>query len=85
MVEIIENSYKIIDFDKSVGQLIVQWDIDNSITPIDIPIVDGLYIVGEVLDTCIKGFFNISQHVRIKTIQSGISNYLDIEKLITEI
>ena len=82
MTKIIENTYKIINFDKNIGQLLIQWDFDNSITPIDIPIVDNNYIIDEQLDIHIKGYFNVEYYNRLKSITLGINNEHIIDSLV---
>lgn len=69
-----EKTYQIIGFDKNAGQLLIKWDFDNSITPIDVPVIDGQYITGDALDIFIKGHFNIQSYTRLKDISVGVTN-----------
>ena len=69
-----EKTYQIIGFDKTAGQLLIKWDFDNSITPIDVPVIDGQYITGDALDIFIKGYFNVEYYDRLKNISVGVTN-----------
>lgn len=83
MIDNLEKTYKIIGFDKNTGQLLIKWDFNDSITLIDLPIIDGHYITGDALDIFIKGYFNVESYTRMKNISSGVNNTEEIAKLIS--
>lgn len=75
--------YKIISFDQSTGSIVVRYREDMSPINIDLPLNDdGLFIVGEELDTYIKGFIPVWHLERIDRLSQGIANSLEIEKLV---
>ena len=85
MINDSEKTYKIIGFDKNAGQLLIKWDFDNSIMPIDIPLIEGQYITGDALDIFIKGYFNVEYYTRIKDISTGVTNADAIASLVIPI
>lgn len=83
MIDDLEKTYKIIGFDKNAGQLLIKWDFDNSIMPVDIPLIGGQYITGDALDIFIKGHFNIQSYTRLKDISVGVTNADVISALVS--
>jgi hypothetical protein len=76
--------YKIIKFDQSTGNIVVRYSEEFSPMGIDVPIKDNKYIVGEELDTFIKGFIPVNHMNRLSLIKSGISNAQEIQSLVEQ-
>jgi hypothetical protein len=76
--------YKIINFDKTRGSIVIKYSEEFSPMGIDIPINDNKYIIGEELDTFIKGFIPVNYMNRLNLIKSGISNAQEIQALVEE-
>lgn len=75
-------NYKIIGFDKDLGQITISPDGYPSFA-LDLPISDdGLVITGEQLDQYINGFLPYTLEIRKQTIANvGIKNFDEIIKL----
>jgi hypothetical protein len=76
--------YKIINFDKTRGSIVIKYSEEFSPMGIDIPINDNKYIIGEELDTFIKGFIPVNYMNRLNLIKSGVSNAQEIQALVEE-
>ena len=76
--------YKIIKFDESKGSIVIRYSEEFSPMGLDIPINDNKYIVGEELDTFIKGFIPVNHMNRLSLIKSGISNAQEIQSLVEQ-
>lgn len=75
--------YKVIAFDKGIGNITVSYDDDFAPVSIDVPIGDdGLYLTGQALDDYIKGFIPTWHLERIAKIAAGIPNSAEIEALV---
>jgi hypothetical protein len=75
---------KIIKFDESKGSIVIRYSEEFSPMGLDIPINDNKYIVGEELDTFIKGFIPVNHMNRLSLIKSGISNAQEIQSLVEQ-
>lgn len=82
-MDTVTSNYKIISFDKESGKITVVWDYTLGTHDIYLPIEDGSYLLGEHLDSYIRGFFPISHYERLNQIQvDGIQNSDLIESLV---
>jgi hypothetical protein len=74
--------YKIVSFDKSLGQIIVEFD-EWFPMPIDLHVNDrGLYPTGAELDDYIKRFYPKGSIERKRLHEEGIANAHEIEALL---
>lgn len=74
--------YKIVEFNRSIGQIIVEFDEWHPM-PIDLHVDEnGLYPVGDELDVYIKKFYPIGSIERKRLHEAGIANADEIEKLV---
>lgn len=78
------STYKVLNFDEATGQLTIQVAQELSPISIDIPIKDGLYIVGDELDAYIKGFIPVEFIERQQQINQGVPNSSEIAALVTQ-
>lgn len=67
-------AYKVVSFNKANGQLMVEVAKELPPIPIDVPIVDGLYITGAELDAHIRGFIPVDFINRQLQINNGVAN-----------
>jgi hypothetical protein len=75
--------YKIIHFDEVSGSIVVKYDENMSPINIDVPLNDeGKYVVGEELDSYIRGFIPVWHIERINKIAAGIPNTAEISALV---
>lgn len=74
--------YKVLDFNEARGQLTIQVAEELAPIAIDVPLKDGLYIVGEELDAYIKGFIPVEFIDRQLQINSGVANSLELKALV---
>jgi hypothetical protein len=75
------NTYKIRQFDKTNGQILVEFE-SLPIVAIDLPVVDGKYPEGSELDSIIQGFFPSWIIERKQILSQGVSNEAYIESLV---
>lgn len=75
--------YEIKAFNRSTGQLVIEFDNGNVIT-IDIPIENSLYIVGEQLDSYIRSFIPTLTNTRTELISKGIANSDYFDQLLSK-
>lgn len=78
-------SYRIIDFDKQNGSLLVQYKKDDTVLAtynFDIPIENGLYITGEELHERLIGMMPTFWIDRMDALNTGVSNEAEIEALV---
>lgn len=76
-------TYKIINFNKSMGSIVVEFAPDMAPISIDLPIKeDGNYITGEELDQHVQGFIPTWFLERKAKIAAGIPNESEIEALV---
>ena len=68
------SQYKVVNFDEKIGQLIVEFAAEIAPLAIDVPIKDGLYIVGDELDAYIQGFIPTWHIERQTIIGLGVQN-----------
>jgi hypothetical protein len=74
--------YKIVGFDRAIGQIIVEFD-DWHPMPIDLHLTEqGDYPVGAALDSYIKQFYPSGSIARKKAHIDGIGNAHEIEALL---
>lgn len=74
-------SYKIVSFDEKTGQIDVTCDGGIKFS-LEIPIEDGKYIEGTLLDEYINKFIPVSIIERNDTIKNGIENSDTIKSLV---
>jgi len=77
-------AYKILNFDETSGQLIIEFAQGAAPLTIDVPIKDNLYITGEELDTYIQGFIPTWHIERQAQINRGIANISELKALIEQ-
>lgn len=76
--------YKIVEFNKTAGQIKITCDgLDGTIL-IDLPINDGKYLEGNELDNYIRGFVPTWHIERSENIKKGIPNSDYIASLVEE-
>lgn len=76
-------AYKIINFDKTIGSIVVEFAPDMAPVAIDLPIgEDGNYITGSALDEYVQGFIPTWFIERKAKIAAGIPNEAEIEALV---
>lgn len=76
-------TYKIIDFNKAQGSVIVRFADNMAPLNIDVPLTEnGTYITGAELDEYIKEFIPTWHLDRISQIAAGVSNEAEIESLV---
>jgi hypothetical protein len=73
--------YKILSFDESSGQLLIEFAQGAAPLSIDVPIKDGLYIIGEELDSHIQGFIPTWHLERLANINQGVANVSELKAL----
>ena len=78
------SEYKIISFNEATGQIIVDYAINMSPLVIDVPIVNGLFLSGDDLNTYIAGFIPTEFIERQNQLKNGIANSDEIKGLVTE-
>lgn len=76
--------YKIIGFNKNVGQITVQFENQWTFA-IDLPIVDGRYPTGEALEQTIQNFAPNYLKERQTLLAQGIANEQEIADLVAEL
>lgn len=74
--------YKIIDFNENTGQIVIEYGDDYSSLAIDLPIEDGVYIVGAKLNEYIKNMIPVWHFDRLNQIKAGIPNSEQILSLV---
>jgi hypothetical protein len=74
--------YKVLDFNETSGQLIIQVAQELAPLAIDIPLKDGLYITGDELDNYIKGFIPVEFIERQLKINQGVANASELRALV---
>ena len=74
--------YKIVKFDVANGQIKVK--AKNLYFNVDLPIVNGLFPVGEELDSLIQGFIPVWHWERLALLGAGVSNADAIQALVEE-
>jgi len=78
----IEKKFKILNFNKQTGSILIQFDRGESFW-VDIPVKeDGNYMVGDELIKYVNGMYPQIHYDRLDKISNGIKNSDEIEKLI---
>jgi hypothetical protein len=77
-------AYKVLEFNKNSGQLIVEFATGLTPLAIDIPIKDGLFIEGNELDEYVQGFIPTWHLERQAQLNAGIPNASAIEQLVPQ-
>lgn len=78
------SEYKIISFNEVTGQIIVDYADNMAPIVIDVPIVNGLFLSGDELNTYITGFIPTEFIERQNQLKQGISNSDEIKSLVAE-
>jgi hypothetical protein len=73
--------YKITSFDEAAGQIVAEVDGFQPMA-IDLPLVDGEYLVGDALDTYVMGFFPTHAIDRLAVISKGVKNSAAIASMV---
>lgn len=74
-------NYKIKSFDPTKGQLVLVFTNGSSIA-VDVPIENGSYITGDLLDLYLKGFAPTWDLERLEKIKSGVLNEDAIQSMV---
>lgn len=74
--------YKIVKFNVAQGQITVK--CQDVYFSVDLPIIDGLFPVGEELDRLIQGFIPVWHFDRLALLAAGVSNADAIQALVEE-
>lgn len=74
-------AYKVLEFNKNSGQLIIEFAVGMSPLAVDVPIKDGLFITGEELDEYIQGFIPTWHLERLSQLNAGVPNSNVLEQL----
>jgi hypothetical protein len=77
-------TYRIISFDEQSGQIQIEVDELPQRLVIDLPIEDGKYPEGDILDNYIRGFIPVWTITRKERIKKGIKNSDYIKSLVTK-
>jgi hypothetical protein len=77
-------TYKVLEFNKNSGQLIIEFATGLQPITIDVPIKDGLFITGTELETYIQGFIPVWYLERQTQLNTGIANADVLEQLVSE-
>jgi hypothetical protein len=77
-------NYKIVNFNASSGQIIVEYGPKLDTMTIDVPIVDGLFMAGEELLKYVEGMIPTWHFERLAQLEAGIPNANDILGLVQE-
>lgn len=74
--------YKIVKFNAAQGQIIVK--CQELYFNVDLPIINGLFPVGEELDSLIQGFIPVWHFERLSLLAAGVANADAIQALVVE-
>jgi hypothetical protein len=74
--------YKILSFNKELGQLIVEFAVGMQPITIDVPIKNGLFITGAELEEYVQGFIPTWFIERQRQLNVGVTNASELEQLI---
>lgn len=74
--------YKIVKFNKHDGQILIAYDPEFPPIAIDVPINDGLFMVGQELRDYIQGFIPVWHLERLRQLKAGIANAQEIEAMV---
>lgn len=77
-------SYKIVKFNEASGQVEVEYGQNGQRFTVDVPIKDGLYIVGQELADYVAGMAPVWHIERAAQIKTGIANASEIAALVQE-
>ena len=74
--------YKIVKFDAAQGQITVK--CQGLYFTVDLPVVNGLFPVGEELHNLITGFIPVWHFERLSLLEAGVANTEAIQSLVEE-
>ena len=74
-------AYKVLEFNKNSGQLVIEFAVGMAPISIDVPIKDGLFIVGSELEEYVQGFIPTWHLERVAQLNIGIPNSANLEQL----
>ena len=75
-------SYKVLEFNKNSGQLIIEFAVGVTPLAVDVPIKNGLFITGAELDEYVQGFIPTWHLERQVQLNAGIPNASALEQLV---
>lgn len=75
-------SYKVLEFNKNSGQLVIEFAVGMAPLTVDVPIKDGLFIAGAELEEYIQGFIPTWHLERQAQLNAGIPNASALEQLV---
>lgn len=76
------SNYKVLEFNESTGQLIIEYAVGMSPIAVDVPIKNGLYITGEELDSYVQGFIPFEYLERHTQLNAGVPNAAELKSLV---
>ena len=76
-------SYKVLSFNKDLGQLIVEFAVGMQPLAIDVPIKNGLFITGAELEEYVQGFIPTWFIERQQQLNAGVGNVNELEQLVS--
>jgi len=79
--------YKIRGFVNKAGMITVEYtDLSPEMHSIPVPVdTNGLYVIGEALDSYIRNYFSEDEKRRVLAVKAGVSNSSEIELLVEPI
>lgn len=77
-------AYKVLEFNKNSGQLVIEFAVGMAPLAIDVPIKEGLFITGPELEEYIQGFIPTWHLERQSQLNAGVPNADVLEQLVSE-
>lgn len=77
-------TYKILEFNKNSGQLVIEFAVGMAPLTIDVPLKDGLFITGTELEEYIQGFIPTWHLERQTQLNAGVPNATVLEQLVPQ-
>jgi len=77
-------AYKVLEFNKKDGQLVIEVAVGMPTVTIDVPIKDGLFITGTELEEYIQGFIPTWHLERVSQLNAGVPNATELEQLVPQ-
>jgi hypothetical protein len=77
-------AYKVLEFNKNSGQLVIEFAVGMAPLTVDVPIKDGLFITGAELEEYIQGFIPTWHLERQTQLNAGVPNANVLEQLVPE-
>jgi hypothetical protein len=78
------STYKVLEFNKNSGQLVIEFAVGMAPLTIDVPLKDGLFITGTELEEYIQGFIPTWHLERQTQLNAGVPNATVLEQLVPQ-